>query len=115
MHRSVIFFLSLAPHVLAMPARGCRTAASAAAAANGKAIYMITNDQANAVVAIPIGNDGLLQAAGASRTTTGGAGANGIDGSVNQPAAPDALFSQSSLTIAGNVRGPCLPGLLHGL
>ncbi len=68
---------------------------------NGKAVYLLTNDNSNAVVALPIGKDGLL--APGSRTATGGSGANGIDGSTNQPAAPDALFSQSSLAIAGNV------------
>ena len=63
---------------------------------------MITNEKNNAVVSVPIGRDGLLGAKG-SRTATGGAGANGIDGAKNKPAAPDPLFSQSSLTVAGNV------------
>ena len=81
--------------------RGCSSGNNANA--NGKAIYMITNERNNAVVAVPIGQDGLLGNGGSS-TATGGAGANGIDGALNQPAAPDPLFSQSSLTIAGNVR-----------
>ena len=40
---------------------------------------MITNGKDNAVVAVPIGRDGLL-AAGGSSTATDGAGASGIDG-----------------------------------
>lgn len=70
-------------------------------ASSGKAIYVITNDETNAVLALPIRN-GLLAAGG--MTKTGGAGANGILSSTMQPAGPDALFSQSSLTIAGMVR-----------
>ncbi|GJD05190.1 3-carboxymuconate cyclase [Colletotrichum higginsianum] len=33
---------------------------------------------------------------------TGGMGSNFIDGITNKPAAPDALASQSALTVAGN-------------
>jgi hypothetical protein len=66
-----------------------------------QAIYLITNDASNAVAAVPIGADGMLSAG--TVTPTGGDGANLINGATNEPAAPDALFSQSSLTIAGNV------------
>lgn len=93
----LLFFGPAVHQVLARPAASC------GASQNGKAIYMITNDKVNAVVAIPIGRNGLLRASGTSSTPTGGEGANGIDGSTNQPSAPDALFSQSSLTLAGNV------------
>ena len=77
---------------------------------NGKAIYFLTNDKSNAVVALPIGQDGLLQAPG-SKTATGGSGGNGVTAPDNKPAAPDALFSQGSLTIAGNVRFLQIPHL----
>ncbi|KAL1887402.1 hypothetical protein Sste5346_010243 [Sporothrix stenoceras] len=100
MYHSTLLFLFLAPLTPLAEARPAACAAKGAKATNGKAVYLITNDQANAVVALPIGQDGLLKGA-ATSTPTGGAGANGIDGSTNQTAAPDALFSQSSLTIAG--------------
>jgi hypothetical protein len=67
-----------------------------------KAIYMLSNDASNAVVAVPIGADGLLSMG--TLTPTGGAGSNVIDGSTNTPAGPDALDGQSCLTIADNVR-----------
>jgi hypothetical protein len=103
MHITADFLLSILPLVQgasALPSAGGATIASNSA--DGRAVYMITNEKNNAVVAVPIGQDGLLKAGGSS-TATGGAGANGIDGANNQPAAPDPLFSQSSLTLAGNV------------
>lgn len=65
-----------------------------------KALYFITNDEANAVVALRVGPDGLLSPG--SVTPTNGAGSVALD-SKNQPATPDALVSQSALTVAGNV------------
>ena len=38
-----------------------------------------------------------------SITSTGGKGASGIDGKTKEPAAPDALFSQSALKVEGNM------------
>jgi hypothetical protein len=67
----------------------------------GKAIYFLTNGAENAVVALPIGKDGLL--AKGTTTKTNGAGSASINGATKQPAAPDALVAQSSLTIVGNV------------
>ncbi|KAI1869556.1 hypothetical protein JX265_006646 [Neoarthrinium moseri] len=64
------------------------------------ALYFLTNEAQNAVAALKINSDGTLSAG--SCTGTGGAGSNGIDGSTGQPAVPDALFSQSALTVAGN-------------
>ncbi|KAJ9268264.1 hypothetical protein DTO212C5_5592 [Paecilomyces variotii] len=64
-----------------------------------KAIYFITNDANNAVAAVPIGNDGTLS--GGTVTETCGKGANSIDGATNKPAAPDALLSQSAVSVAG--------------
>ncbi|KAK2601436.1 hypothetical protein N8I77_010885 [Diaporthe amygdali] len=89
--------------VSARPAKSCgKSMGGQAQPANGKAIYMLSNQASNSVVAVPIANDGSLDAAGSSSTSTGGCGANGVDGETNQPAAPDALFSQSALTVAGN-------------
>lgn len=66
----------------------------------GKAIYMITNDAQNAVVAIPIGADGKLSAGKMAKT--GGAGSIAVDAD-GKPATPDALVGQSALTVVGNV------------
>ncbi|KAF5012738.1 hypothetical protein FDECE_1231 [Fusarium decemcellulare] len=65
----------------------------------GKAIYLLTNDEANGVVALPIGKDGTLSKGRV--TMTGGAGSVAVDAD-GKPATPDALISQSALTIAGN-------------
>ncbi|GKT52679.1 3-carboxymuconate cyclase [Colletotrichum tofieldiae] len=65
----------------------------------GRVIYTITNDKANSVVAVPISSNGMLS--GGTSISTGGAGSNFFDGTTNGPAAPDALASQSALTIAG--------------
>ena len=67
----------------------------------GKAIYFLTNDEDNAVVAVPISANGTLYAG--SVTATGGHGSNIIDSATNTSAAPDALAAQSSLTINGKV------------
>lgn len=84
--------LALAPAALQVSAMPC--------GGSGKALYLISNDAENQVVALPIGMDGKL-AKGVSMAT-GGAGSNSIDGSTNQPAVPDALVSQSAVTVAGN-------------
>ncbi|KAH6989735.1 hypothetical protein BKA56DRAFT_543566 [Ilyonectria sp. MPI-CAGE-AT-0026] len=89
-------FLWLANEAGSMPT--CKPGNEGAAAV-GKAIYFLTNDNANAVVAVPIGNDGTLSKGAA--TMTGGAGSVGVDAQ-GQPATPDALISQSSLTVAGH-------------
>jgi hypothetical protein len=67
----------------------------------GKAVYFITNEEQNAVVALPIGKDGKLSKG--SITMTGGAGSIAIDGANGMPAVSDALIGQSSLTVVGNV------------
>jgi hypothetical protein len=71
----------------------------------GRAIYFLTNDAENAVVAVPIGKDGMLSKG--TVVKTGGAGSNSVD-AMGQPAAPDALVGQSALTVVGNV------SFLHG-
>ncbi|KAF4434847.1 hypothetical protein FACUT_7507 [Fusarium acutatum] len=68
-------------------------------AMTGKAIYVLTNEEANGVLAIPIGQDGTLSKG--KVTMTGGAGSVAVDAE-GKPATPDALISQSALTIAGN-------------
>lgn len=68
----------------------------------GKAVYFITNEAENAVVALPIAADGKLSAG--TVTKTGGAGSIALDGATGEPALPDALVGQSALTVAGNVR-----------
>lgn len=67
----------------------------------GKAVYFLTNDEENAVVALPISADGTLS--NGSVTKTGGAGSIAINGATMQPGVPDALVGQSSLTVAENV------------
>ena len=62
----------------------------------GKAIYFLTNDAQNAVVALPIAEDGTLS--GGTVTSTGGAGSNSIDGAKNATAAPDAPYGGMSTT-----------------
>ncbi|KAJ6440208.1 3-carboxymuconate cyclase protein [Purpureocillium lavendulum] len=66
--------------------------------AAAKAIYMITNDESNGVVALPVGRDGKLSKGTVTSTQGRGSVALHSDG---KPATPDALVSQSALTIAG--------------
>ncbi|KAI0443997.1 hypothetical protein F4803DRAFT_283302 [Xylaria telfairii] len=96
MHCKPIIPFVLAPLVLQAQARPqCRSPA------NGKAIYMISNEDKNAVLALPIGRHGLFAAGTGTLTATGGSGMTGVQAD-NSPAIPDGLFSQSSVTIAGN-------------
>jgi hypothetical protein len=67
----------------------------------GKAIYFLTNDAENAVVALPIGPDGMLS--NGTVTATGGAGSNAIHSGTQEAIIPDALISQAALTVVGNV------------
>lgn len=66
----------------------------------GKAVYVITNEAQNAVLALAIGADGKLSAGKMAKT--GGAGSSAVDAQ-GKPEAPDGLASQSALTVAGNV------------
>jgi hypothetical protein len=74
---------------------------TAAATTNANAIYFMTNAANNSIVALKIAADGTLS--DGSITATGGAGMNGVD-STDAPAAPDALFSQGAVKVAGSVR-----------
>lgn len=67
-----------------------------------KAVYLMTNEASgNSIVGLKVAADGSLTAG--SLTPTGGKGASGIDGSTNQTAAPDALFSQSAIKVEGDM------------
>lgn len=77
-----------------------RPSRCAAPQQNAKSIYLLTNEDANSVIAVPIGMDGQLF--GGTCTATGGKGSISIDGANNQPAASDGLVSQSSLTVVGH-------------
>ncbi|CAN9083939.1 unnamed protein product [Alternaria alternata] len=77
----------------------CMQQPNAGKPAVGRAIYMLTNDADNAVVALPIGADGMLSKGKVMKT--GGAGSVAVDAE-GKPATPDALVGQSALTIAGN-------------
>jgi hypothetical protein len=71
-----------------------------AGASVGKAIYLITNEDQNAVVALPIAADGTIGQG--TVTMSGGAGSVALN-ATGDPATPDALISQSSLKVVGNV------------
>ncbi|RFU80131.1 hypothetical protein TARUN_2094 [Trichoderma arundinaceum] len=68
----------------------------------GRAIYTLSNEEHNSVIALPIGSNGLLSKG--TTTSTYGAGSNilVVKDNKKQLGAPDALASQSALTIAGN-------------
>lgn len=68
---------------------------------SGKAVYFQSNEQENSVISIPIGRDGKLY--GGMVTSSGGKGGAGIDGTTKKPAAPDALSSQGSVVVSGDV------------
>ncbi|KAF6832964.1 3-carboxymuconate cyclase [Colletotrichum musicola] len=76
-----------------------RPSACKAALQPGKAVYLITNDRDNAVVGLRVLENGMLS--GGAVASTQGSGSNFVDGMTKQPAAPDALASQSALTVAG--------------
>lgn len=67
---------------------------------NAKAVYFITNEACNSVVALRVAPNGTLS--DGSITPTGGAGMIGVD-SKGAPAVPDALFSQGAVKVSGNV------------
>lgn len=75
---------------------------------NAKAVYFLTNDAKNSVVALKVNADGTLS--DGSITLTGGSGASGIDGMTNTTAGPDSLFSQSALKAEGNMLVAVNPG-----
>ncbi|KAL8865853.1 MAG: hypothetical protein Q9198_009132, partial [Flavoplaca austrocitrina] len=69
----------------------------------------MNNEEAeNSIIALKVGEDGMLSEG--SCTLTGGKGASGIDGKTSMPAGPDALFSQSAVTVRGNWMVAVNPG-----
>jgi hypothetical protein len=99
--KSLLSFTALASTGAAAPHRKNSPGQQQNAAKTGKAVYFITNGAENAVVALPIGKDGMLSKG--TTTKTGGAGSIAINGATNEPGVPDALVGQSSLTVVGNV------------
>jgi hypothetical protein len=72
-----------------------------------KAVYFLSNnDQHNAVHALPVGKDGTVNYG--RGTPTGGKGGRAPASGVT-----DALNSQGSLQLVGNVCLPCIPLLLQ--
>lgn len=78
-----------------------RAAARKELAGNAKAVYLLSNEVQNSVVALKVNRDGTLSPG--SVHLTGGKGAAGIDDAKNATADGDVLFSQSSLRADGNV------------
>ena len=91
-------FLSLALAVSALPTAHVRRDHDRGA------VYYLSNDAQNNVVALNVARDGTLT--DGTTTSTNGAGSNGINPMTGGLVAPDALFSQQALTVAGNVSSP---------
>lgn len=88
--------LGLSATALPLDARG----ESCEAPRGAKAIYFLTNEDSNSVVAIPIGLNGTLS--GGATIATGGKGGSTVN-STGGANGPDALSSQSALTVVDNV------------
>jgi hypothetical protein len=96
----------LSAALLGLAVEGAPSTATKQQGNGPKAIYFLTNNAQNAVVALPVGCDGTLSRG--SVTGTGGKGSNSIDMGTNLPAGPDALSSQSALKVSGQVRKYCI-------
>jgi hypothetical protein len=75
-------------------------AAGAGAGGNAKAIYLQTNQDQNAIIMLPVQQDGTLGAGFV--IPTGGSGAVLTDGKTNQPAKSDTLASQAAIKVEGD-------------
>lgn len=102
--KTLLSFLVITALSRAAPCNHTASGTAAAAVKSAKAVYLITNDVQNAIVALTVNADGTLSKG--STTLTGGQGASGIDGAKNATAGPDALFSQSAIKVDGNVPTP---------
>ena len=69
-----------------------------------KAVYFMTNLASNSIVALPVAEDGSVSAG--TMTSTGAAGGNLVDPKKGTPNGPDALASQGSVQVVGNVSKP---------
>lgn len=70
-------------------------------AQNAKAVYLLSNEVQNSVVALKVNSDGTLSPG--SVHLTGGKGGASIDSATNKTAVTDVLISQSALKVDGNV------------
>ena len=67
-----------------------------------KAVYFMTNEAQNAVVALSVAKDGSLSTW--TMTATGAAGGSLVSATDGTPNGPDALGSQGSVQVTDNVR-----------
>jgi hypothetical protein len=79
----------------------CRPSHRRMGAHPAKAVYFMTNEAENAVVALPVGMNGSI--AMGTTTSTGGAGGSQVSETDGAPNGPDALGSQASVQVADNV------------
>ncbi|OKL61705.1 hypothetical protein UA08_02171 [Talaromyces atroroseus] len=93
--------LSAAAHPLETEGESCE------APHRAKAVYFLTNEDLNSVVSIPINLDGTLS--GGLTTPTGGNGSSTVN-ATGGPNGPDALGSQSALTVLENLLFAVNPG-----
>lgn len=91
------------PSACSSPMAGSSAIPPANANANAKAVYFITNNAENSVVALKVGADGMLS--DGSITLTGGKGGSGVD-AMGVTVPQDGLFSQGAVRVDGNVRSP---------
>ena len=70
-------------------------------AAAPRAVYFQTNGAQNMIVALRVGADGKLEEG--SMTPTGGSGSAEVDPTTGKPTVPDALSSQGSVRVAGQM------------
>ncbi|MCJ1448750.1 MAG: hypothetical protein MMC23_009267 [Stictis urceolatum] len=88
-----------------MPVGECGNMAATGAqqgpAAAPKAVYFMTNAKQNSIVALKVAQDGTLS--DGTITSTGGGGSTEVDPSTGAPTVPDALSSQGSVRVAGNM------------
>ena len=83
---------------------GSRPPTGTGAAKTGKAVYFLTNQAQNGIVALPIGLDGTIK--DGSITNTMGKGATEVDPKTGNPTLPDGLASQGAIRVVNNVSSP---------
>ena len=92
---TTLVFAAFAATVLCRPSRPRWGALPA------KAVYFMTNEAQNAVVALPVSKDGSLSTW--TMTATGAAGGSLVSAMDGTPDGPDALGSQGSVQVADDV------------
>ena len=83
------------------PVGSCGMSNTTAERSGTKALYFMTNQANNSIVALPVASNGSLSEG--TLVATGGAGGNLIDITTNKPSAPDALSSQDSVKVVSNL------------